>query len=333
MVDLLVPLNGAVVDLYTPLQATFLDKIRGQGTEEAIAWLATVKNGQECAFPQPVKLEWSNDGSGQYLLELSESQSFSVSYREQTTNTFCEITNLKIATTYYWRVNDSAIHSFTTNNRNYRFLSVDGLMNVRDLGGIAIKQGLLYRGSDLEGEYQLTEKGRKTFCEQLNIKTEIDLRKEHFGKTESAVGNNVRYSYLPYRPYKEIFEEEHRRGICRIMDFLADKSNYPVYLHCLGGADRTGMIAIFLRALVGEADEDIFTDYELTSLSAYAGGLTEGAGANGFRSRNSAYFKECLQLLDAYGAGEPLSVNVPRFLTDCGVTKDTLSKICEIIKV
>ena len=333
MVDLLVPLNGAVVDLYTPLQATFLDKIRGQGTEEAIAWLATVKNGQECAFPQPIKLEWSNDGSGQYLLELSESQSFSVSYREQTTNTFCEITNLKIATTYYWRVNGSAIHSFTTNNRNYRFLSVDGLMNVRDLGGIGIKQGLLYRGSDLEGEYQLTEDGKRTFCSRLQIQAEINMRKEHLGKPRKKIGEKLRYICLPYRPYKESFEEEHRKGICAIMDFLADKNNYPVYFHCLGGADRTGMVAIFRRALVGETDEEIFTDYELTSLSAYAGGLAEGAAANGFRSRNSSYFKEFLQLLDAYGAGEPLSVNVPRFLTDCGVTKDTLSKICEIIKV
>lgn len=332
--ELLSPSNGAGVNTYTTVQVDFLEKIRKSGTEEALAWLSSVKNGQECSAPKSLVFSWQSSHSKEYVLELAESPDFTDAYSVVTTDTSFEITNFKVNTTYYWRVNHSQSFSFTTMPNEYRFIYVDGLLNVRDLGGIGIKQGLLYRGSDVEGEYQITPKGVDTFCRQLQIRTELQLRKEVPDRAGAAsFDTNVRYVRLPYRPYKECFLEEHRRGICRIMEFLAEKENYPIYFHCLGGADRTGMIALFLRSLAGETDEQIFTDYELTSLSMYAGGLAEGAAANGFRSRNSGYFVEFLQLLDSYAPGERLAVKVPLFLLDCGVAEETIKKVCKIIKV
>ena len=333
MPKLLFPKNGATVNVYTPLQEAFLDKIKNIGAEHALQWLLPIKNGQEVSYPVTISLQWTSDGENTFVVELSEEQNFYAPYVMHTDKPSRDISNLKIGQTYYWRVNGSEPFSFRTSHKGYRFVRIDGLMNVRDLGGIGIRQGLLYRGSDIEGEYQITPEGMRAFCKELKIRTELNLRKEHLAISRTGTPEGVQYICLPYRPYKEVYEEEHRRGICAIMDYLADENNYPVYFHCLGGADRTGMIAIFLRALVGETDEDIFTDYELTSLSAYAGGLAEGAAANGFRSRNSEYFKEFLRLLDAYGAGESLSVKVPRFLLDCGVTENTIHKILEIIKV
>lgn len=58
----------------------------------------------------------------------------------------------------------------------------------------------------------------------------------------------------------KIFEEEYKENICEIMNFFAEESNYPIYFHCMGGADRTRMIALYLQALVGEAEEDIYLD-------------------------------------------------------------------------
>lgn len=114
------------------------------------------------------------------------------------------------------------------------------------------------------------------------------------------------------------------------MEFLSDESVYPVYIHCRGGADRTGMIALYLRALAGDSDDEINTDYELTALSTYALGGAEGA--DGFRSRNAEYYVNFLNKLNEYGEGKPLSVTVRRFLISAGVSPKTLDKIVSIIK-
>lgn len=38
-----------------------------------------------------------------------------------------------------------------------------------------------------------------------------------------------------------------------------------MYLHCVGGADRTGTLAFLIEALVGVSESDLSKDYELTS--------------------------------------------------------------------
>ncbi len=116
------------------------------------------------------------------------------------------------------------------------------------------------------------------------------------------------------------------------MRFLSDENNYPMYIHCLGGADRTGMIAFFLRALAGESEDIIHLDYELTGLSNYTGGLGEGAATDGFRSRNSEYYQDMLENLNKYAPSESLSEKVRGFLLDCGVSEECLEKILTVIK-
>ena len=115
------------------------------------------------------------------------------------------------------------------------------------------------------------------------------------------------------------------------MNFLSDEENYPIYIHCLGGADRTGMIAFYLRALAGECDELIHLDYELTSLSTYAYGLAEGARRDGFRNRTSDIYTEFLAMLNEYAPGGALSAKVRAFLLDCGVATECIDKILSII--
>lgn len=150
-------------------------------------------------------------------------------------------------------------------------------------------------------------------------------------RNESIVGKEIQYVCLPYRPYKEAFEEEHKKGICKIMEFLSHEENYPIYFHCMGGADRTGTIAFFLRALVDESDDDIHTDYELTALCSYASGVAEGAV--GARSRNKPYYVDFLKMLNNYAPGQMFSVQVKKFLLSCGVSEETISKIINIIKI
>ncbi|MBP5273694.1 MAG: tyrosine-protein phosphatase, partial [Abditibacteriota bacterium] len=47
------------------------------------------------------------------------------------------------------------------------------------------------------------------------------------------------------------------------------KEKRPTYLHCAGGADRTGCFFMFLEGLLGVKENDLLKDVELTGFSAY----------------------------------------------------------------
>ncbi len=334
MAKLNYPENDFIFDTHTDIQNTFINKIHEEGTEKAIDWLYTVKNKQECSYPRAIELSWETDGSAAYILEISENEDFSVSTCIKTNENVYFLDNLKIGQKYFWRVNGGEGRCFTTLLNIPRFIRVDGALNVRDLGGNKIKQGILYRGTEFDEFYHLTEQGRQTFIYDLKIKTELDVRgfyQPHID--DSPVKDKVELIQIGYRPYLEIFEPAHKKHICQIMEVLADETKYPVYIHCVGGADRTGMIALYLRALVGESDDDIFTDYEITGLSSYTMGLTEGVD-NGRRWRTAPYFTEFLTELKKYAEpNAPLSVLVRAFLLDCGVTQECMDKIVRIIKI
>lgn len=331
MPRLIYPLQNETVKAHTDVQTEFIERIAKFGTESALEWLLPIKNNCECSYPAELTVKFESDGLPLYEIILSESKDIAQGVKYLADSPSLTLENLKVGCEYFVFISGEFAGNFKTADEKFRFIRIDGLLNVRDLGGIKIRQGMIYRGSDIMGEYSITEAGKETFLRELGIKTELNLRKETSPDRISPL-SDIPQIYLPYRPYMEVFEEEHRRGICKIFDFLADENNYPVYFHCLGGADRTGMIAIYLRALLGESDEDILTDYELTSLSTYAGGLTEGVAAEGFRNRNNDYFQEFLGALSKYSDKKELRFLIPEFLSECGVKKETLNKIISILK-
>ena len=327
------PPEGYLFDTHTDVQNGFIKRIRLCGTENANEWIAPYKAKGELSYPRKLRFQWEADGSDVYKVEISESQSFSSAFVTQTKNTTIFIGNLKIGQRYFWRINGGKTSSFSTVDNEYRFIRVNGALNVRDLGGVNIRQGLIFRGSEFNEYYHLKKSGRSTLINDLKIKSELDLRGCETEKTTSYASKKIRRVSLWYRPYKEIFEDRHKATLCDIMRFFADEDNYPVYMHCVGGADRTGMIAIFLRAIAGEDDESILTDYELTGVSDYAMGITEGA--TGFRSRRSDYFKEYVDMLDSAfpeSSGSFAEKNL-KFLSLSGVSDETTDKIKKIIKI
>jgi hypothetical protein len=52
--------------------------------------------------------------------------------------------------------------------------------------------------------------------------------------------------------------------VADIFSLLADESSYPLVFHCLGGKDRTGVVAALVLGALGVADEDIARDYTMT---------------------------------------------------------------------
>jgi len=325
------PSDGYLFNTHTAIQDNFIRIIHEQGIDTALDWLTTVKNDTERSHPEALTFHWDTD-SAESVLEISVSADFSDSIIIKTDRRSHSIDNLLIGTRYYWRVNGGEVRTFETLGSQPRFIKIDGLLNVRDIGGGKIKQGMVYRGSCMDDDFSITDKGIQTFVDELGVRTDFDLRLSSVGVHDSSpAGKNVEYKLLPYRPYEEVFEEQHRNGICSIMAQLADESIYPIYVHCMGGADRTGMIALYLRALMGECDEDIHTDYEITALSTYA--LGAGENAHGYRRRNAPYYKEFLELMSAYAPGQPLSVQIYNFLLDCGVTEEQIEKIRSILEV
>jgi len=327
MTELIYPLNGDEVTLHTQVQREFIGKIKSEGTDAAIEWLRTHKGDQEGSYPVPIEFRWRTTAETS-VFEISENADFHNARRFSTQEMSREVENLKIGQQYFWRVNGCTPFAFKTKNIFPRFIRIDGAINVRDIGGVLIRQGIVFRGSALNGEYTITNKGRYTFCDELGIKTQLDLRAEHFGKlSESPAGEFVQLKQVPYRPYKELFEQKYKDAIREIMEIFSDKTNYPIYFHCAGGADRTGMIAMFLRAIAGEGEEDIHLDYELTSLSLYK----QAYNMNGLRYRTAGYYVEMLNMFKNYAPEKPLTEQIIHFLDSCGVTEACRKRIRDIL--
>ena len=193
--------------------------------------------------------------------------------------------NLKTGTKYYYRINlifandvETSVGGSFTTAEGPRVMNVDGAYNMRDIGGWKtssgekIKQGLLYRGCELDGaveaKYKITDSGINTMLKELGIKTDMDLRAESdniYGT--DALGAGVKHKHYGTAMYSQIFKsKKNNESIRKVFSDLSDKKNYPVYLHCTYGQDRTGTVCYLLEALLGVSEEDMMKDYLLSGL-------------------------------------------------------------------
>lgn len=164
-----------------------------------------------------------------------------------------------------------------------------------------------------------------------NTKVDSKENKSDARRLGYATGNAVRNENAMKRSLKTIFE------------VLADENNYPVYIHCNAGADRTGTVAFLINGLLGVSEEDLIRDYELTSFSKvsslrYRSAISGGAFAEiGVMQNNYDNFIAFGALINAiksnYGAeGKPLSYAVENFLTGyVGVSHEEIESIKRIM--
>ncbi len=277
----------------------------------------------------PVTLRVSvKEGSAlSYKIELSTSDSFvnaKISYVEATSGT-CSFEHLYANTTYYYRVTvytgkgtDSLTGHFKTADTP-RILSIDGLSNVRDIGnwrtdsGKRIKQGLLLRGTEMDGAvetgYHLTNEGLIDMLDIFGIKTDLDLRAQT-PRSKDALGTRVEHRYYDMVMYDGIFTDDGKDKVRMVFSDLANPDNYPIYLHCTYGNDRTGTICYLLEAMLGVSRGDCLRDYGLSNLPI-ANILTVEEG------------------LKAY-PGSTLKEQAEAYLLDCGVSEYQIASIRNI---
>jgi len=319
MTRLVSPENGATVEILTKCQRDFTGGGEGAALEN---WLKLNRTeGDDCTIPGRVALEWESDCERD-VLEISEDAEFVAARRIKCIGGRADVGNLKMGTAYYWRVNGCGANMFITEDAAPRWLHVSGMSNVRDMGawhtqdGRRVKQGLLFRGSEMDTHHEITSEGVRVFREELGIRTDLDLRAEAVGRVaESPAGKDVLYLLMPCVAYEAFIEN---KQVCReLFEVLADERLYPIYFHCWGGADRTGTLALMIESVLGLSEKDIIRDYELTSLSVW-----------GERSRNGEWFRSLMSALDGYGgAEEEIPVKAMRFLRSCGIGEDVFERL------
>ena len=268
-------------------------------------------------------------------LEVADNQEMTEAQIYEAADTMGEITlyHLLPDETYYYRLNitlSGGANLGTTGSFKTavapRLLAIDGLANVRDIGGWKttdgkrIRYGLLYRGSELDGavepKYCLTDDSLTDMLSNLGIRYDLDLRPESVKTDEKyPLGAGVRHAYYGAPAYAEIFKDYGKEPIRAIFSDLANEDHYPMYLHCTYGRDRTGTVCYLLEALLGVSEEDLVRDYEL---SAFSDGHLEVGLFSSFQTQ--------LQMLE----GDTLQEKVEGYLLSIGVTKEEIADIRNI---
>jgi hypothetical protein len=169
------------------------------------------------------------------------------------------------------------------------WVNVEGARNVRDIGGWnSLAKGKVYRGSELnpvkDHGLNLTDEGRRVMREKMKIKTDLDFRavnKDQRGDCVdvSALGKDIKLIDIPIGNYMSMYSQTNQYA--KIMRVFVDKDNFPVYMHCWGGADRTGTVAFILQGLCGVNETDLAIDFELTSFASF--GSRQRLNRGGFK--------------------------------------------------
>lgn len=328
------PTGGETVSLFTDTQRTFRsEEERRANMDGALTfrWYALENTGRERSVPLPVRFTFSDDEEvkGHYIVIVSEHEDLADGRALFTEVTEAEMYNLKAGTRYFWCVQKDGVRSevatFETAWDLPRCLRIEGVSNVRDVGGYSveggrIRQGLLYRGSEFEIHAHPTAVGAEDL-RALGIRTDLDLRGEVLGKelhmTSALFG--MKHVLAPAVPYASVFEKKYRKNTRRFFTLLTQRSNFPIYSHCWGGADRTGTLCFLLGAFLGMKKEELIYEYEFTSLSCW-----------GTRSRNYPPFIDFITKFEAF-SGASYQQKATHFLKyGLGLSEEQLSRIEDI---
>ncbi|HZZ46623.1 MAG TPA: tyrosine-protein phosphatase [Pseudonocardia sp.] len=182
-----------------------------------------------------------------------------------------------------------------------RWVRLDGVENVRDLGGVPLSDG----GATAFGQLlrcarlaEATESDVEFLTEKYGVRTVIDLRTprevEKDGPTplELAGVRTEHLSVLPegQRPLPRDGEDPkvfNYRGYLRFrpenmvaaVRLLTEPDAGPALVHCAAGKDRTGVFSALVLDAVGAAREAVVADYALSNLELEAV-LRRGVGGD-----------------------------------------------------
>lgn len=344
--------------------------------ENSITQDENIKGLEENSQPNPVKINWENTGCEKgYKVYISETEDLANPWIYEANSAELSVFNLKVDTKYYYQVEEniensrvSNIASFTT-DKGIRNLYLDGVTNVRDLGGYwvgennkTIKQGLLFRGGRLNNSYpygsgsfghdyskkdttairyerEITEAGIKEF-QRLGIKNEIDLRQPEGNGFPGPAEDEVTFSNVEGTYYNmfsmgtsdPLVNATNKKAVKNAFELMSNIKNYPIYFHCNIGTNRTGTIAMLVEALCGVSEADLMKDYLFSNFGTICIAERQYDNKAEVRAAPSdvtATNEVFDRLIKA--SGSSMSEKAISVLMQAGLEKDTILKVKNIL--
>jgi len=238
-----------------------------------------------------------------------------------------------------------------------RHIALDGVYNIRDLGGYATAQGTQTawrRFLRADSPHALNEVGQARLQAE-GLATVIDLRTAaEITETPNPFASRAGVTYA-HRPlfaalapgklaesadgahpllgfYQSALDDRHE-ALHDIMTLIARADEGAVMFHCTVGKDRTGLVAALLLGLAEVSADDIVADYALTEglITGLVAGFLETARQRGgdvaayarLLSSPAATMRDTLGHLEArYGS-------VPRYLAHIGVAPGDISALSD----
>jgi protein tyrosine/serine phosphatase len=158
-------------------------------------------------------------------------------------------------------------------------LAIDGLVNLRDLGGLRTASGATTLPGRLlrsESPHTLSESGLQALLD-TGIGAVVDLRttEERERRPSPLAEAGVHTAHAPiftdedeYQDHLTTADEVYcwwlrvrRTGVHAAMSAVADAPSAPVLVHCHAGKDRTGVVVALVLRLAGVGIDDIADDY------------------------------------------------------------------------
>ena len=218
-----------------------------------------------------------------------------------------------------------------------RHYPMEGIANMRDLGGYACIEGVtrfgvFFRSSSLHA----ATKDDLERLAGLGISLMIDLRypeeiREKPDRVPEGCGS-VRFCMMGTTPLKELdvvnSSVENTRTLIRMYKRMlrtgreeiagafraAAEAPGPVLFHCASGKDRTGVLAMLILSCAGAAREDILADYQMSSL--YIKRFTDDVSGS-----NVYNMEKLLEYIDHKWG------NIMGYLNYCGVQEAYIKKM------
>jgi len=283
-----------------------------------------------------VAFSWScSEVNKGYTLAYATKSDFSDVITRETQESSITVSGLFVAKTYYWQVvthresgdHYSDIYSFQTADTP-RIVHMDGVVNVRDIGGYLtedgkyrVAQGMIYRGGNLDS---ITGDGMLQATQVLGIKTDLDLRSPSSESDamlftdKSPILQGVNYINVSGASYSSAISNRMQQEL----EVFTKAENYPIYIHCKVGRDRTGTLAFIIGALLGVSEETLLADYELTYLTEFAYASGDMRGHNNMTDFLTQFHKY---------PGDTLQQKAENFCLNIGMSQQQIQTIREIM--